>query len=101
MRTHPRERGRRLHTLGVIAENVCNGSPNLSSDSGWTCHSMFAVGCVSSLRANAPSCDGGMVNGPVLNNAYSAAMTAFPNRLFTRSFNVTVLLTLYCMRICR
>ena len=44
MRTQPRESGRRLQTLGVMAGNVCSGSPNLSSDSGCTCHSMFAVG---------------------------------------------------------
>jgi hypothetical protein len=36
MRTSPREVGLRLQALTVMAGKVCNGSPNLSSDSGWT-----------------------------------------------------------------
>ena len=32
----PRLAGRRLHTLAVIAGKSCSGSPNLSSESGWT-----------------------------------------------------------------
>ena len=42
MRTWPRLVGWRLATDGVIALNLCSGSPNLSSESGCTCHSMFA-----------------------------------------------------------
>src|SRR5256714_14490412 len=99
MRTQPRELGRRLHTEGVMAGKVCSGSPNLSSESGCTCHSMFGVGSPGSLLAKAPSCDGGIVSGPVLNSAYSMAIAALPKRLFTRSLTVTVFFTLYCIRI--
>src|SRR5438034_983062 len=63
MRTQPRELGRRLHTLGVIAGKLCSGSPNLSSDSGCTCHSMFGVGCAGSLFAKAPACEDGFFVG--------------------------------------
>ena len=41
-RTMPRLVGRRLHTLAVKAGNSCSGSPNLSSDSGWTWNWMLA-----------------------------------------------------------
>jgi hypothetical protein len=36
IRTSPRLSGRRLLTEAVNAGNGCNGSPNLSSESGWT-----------------------------------------------------------------
>ena len=49
--------------------------------SGCTCHSMFAVGWPGSLFANAPSCDGGIVSGPVRNRTYSSAIAARPTRL--------------------
>src|SRR5919205_4055010 len=101
IRTQPRELGRRLHTLGVIAGNACSGSPNLSSESGCTCHSMFAVGCDASLLANAPACEGGMVSGPVRKRKYSAAIAAFPSQLFATVFSVRTFVTLYCRRICR
>ena len=55
MRTQPRDRGLKLQTLGVMAGNAWSGSPNLSSESGCTCHSMFAVGWLGSLLPNAPS----------------------------------------------
>src|SRR5260221_10226745 len=101
MRTQPRELGRRLHTEGVIAGKLCSGSPNLSSDSGCTCHSMFGVGCAGSLFANAPACDGGMVSGPVRKAKYSAAMAAFPHQELAMPFSVFTPCTLYCRRICR
>src|SRR5918992_5730786 len=99
MRTQPREAGRRLHTLGVIAGKLCSGSPTLSSESGCTCHSMFGVCCDGSLLANAPACEGGMVSGPVRKAKYSSAIHAFPNRLLAMPFSVLTFLTLYCMRI--
>ena len=101
MRTQPRDAGRRLHTLGVIAGKLCSGSPNLSSESGCTCHSMLGVGCDGSLLANAPACDGGMVSGPVRNAKYSSAIAALPHRLLAMPFSVFTFFTLYCMRICR
>src|SRR5438067_10472392 len=101
MRTQPRELGRRLQTLGVIAGKLCSGSPNLSSDSGCTCHSMFGDGCDASLLAKAPACDGGMVSGPVRKRKYSAAIAALPTQLFATVFSVRAFLTLYCRRICR
>src|ERR1700704_238416 len=99
MRTDPRELGRRLHTLGVIAGKLCSGSPNLSSDSGWTCHSIFGVGWEGSLLANAPAWDGGMVSGPVRNAKYSNAIAALPQKLFAMPFSVLTFFTLNCMRI--
>src|SRR6185503_853537 len=101
MRTQPRELGRRLHTLGVIPGKECSGSPNLSSESGCTCHSMFAVGRDGSLFAKAPACDGGMVSGPVRKRKYSSAIAALPAKLLATPFSVFTLRTLYCMRICR
>src|SRR5712692_7288849 len=101
MRTQPREEGRRLHTLGVIGGKQCSGSPNLSSDSGCTCHSMFGVGSEGSLFANAPACEGGMVSGPVRKMKYSSAIAALPSRLFAAPFSVLTFFTLYCIRICR
>src|SRR5688500_19542179 len=98
MRTQPRELGRRLQTLGVLAGNECSGSPNLSSDSGCTCHSMFGVGCAGSLRAKAPACDGGMVSGPVRKAKYSIAIAALPSRLLAMPLRVFTFFTLYCMR---
>ena len=94
MRTWPRLVGRRLHTEGVIAGNGCSGSPNLSSDSGCTCHSMLAEGCDGSLLAKAPSCDGGMVSGPVLNSRYSSPIAALPSSELARWLSVTTLCTL-------
>ena len=94
MRTCPRLVGWRLATDGVIALNLCSGSPNLSSDSGCTCHSMFADARDGSLRAKAPSCDGGIVSGPVLNRRYSSPIAALPSSEFTRTFRVTVFFTL-------
>src|SRR6185503_13812756 len=88
IRTQPREVGLRLQTLGVIARNGCSGSPNLSRESGCTCHSMFGVGCAGSLLANAPSCEGGIVSGPVLKNRYSSPIASFPQGLFASSFSV-------------
>src|SRR5437867_11006941 len=95
MRTWPRLVGRRLHTDGVIAGKRCSGEPNLSSDSGCTCHSMFADGCAGLLFANAPSCEGGMVSGPVRKNRYSSPIAIFPNRLLARSLSVRTFFTLY------
>src|SRR3954463_3512280 len=101
MRTQPRELGRRLHTLGVMAGKLCSGSPNLSSESGCTCHSMLEVGCDGSLFAKAPSCDGGMVSGPVRKRKYSAAIVALPIQLLATPFSVRAFFTLYCSRICK
>src|SRR3954468_5386970 len=101
MRTHPREVGLRLHTLGVMAGKLCSGSPNLSSESGCTCHSMFGVGCDGSLFANAPACDGGIVSGPVRNAKYSNAIAALPQTLLAMPFSVFTFFTLYCSLICR
>src|SRR5438034_10553872 len=101
MRTQPRELGRRLHTLGVIAGKLCSGSPNLSSDSGCTCHSMLGVGCAGSLLAKAPACEGGMVSGPVRKRKYSAAIAALPKRLLATPLRVLTFRTLYCRRTCR
>src|SRR5678816_824112 len=86
MRTQPRDAGRRLQTLGVIAGKLCSGSPNLSSESGCTCHSMFGVGCDGSLFANAPAWDGGMVSGPVCQAKYSSAIAALPHQLLAMPF---------------
>ena len=94
IRTWPRLVGCRLQTDGVIASNLCSGEPNLSSDNGCTCHSMFACGWPGSLFANAPSCDGGIVSGPLRNSAYSSAMRAWPSHVPARRFSVTVLRTL-------
>src|SRR5260221_11061323 len=99
MRTQPRELGRRLHTLGVIAGKLCSGSPNLSSDSGCTCHSMFGVGCEASLFAKAPACEGGMVGGPVRSGKYWAAMAAFPIQLLAMPLRVRTFFTLFSRRI--
>jgi hypothetical protein len=41
----PREVGRRLQALTVTAGKRCSGSPNLSSDSGWTWNWMLARSC--------------------------------------------------------
>ena len=101
IRTWPRLVGCRLQTDGVIASNACSGEPNLSSDSGCTCHSKFAASWDGSLFANAPSCDGGIVSGPVLKNAYSSAMASLPSHVPARRFSVIVLRTLYMVRICR
>src|SRR5688572_1839241 len=101
MRTQPRELGLRLQTLGVIAGNECSGSPNLSSDSGCTCHSMLGVGCAGALFANAPICEGGIVSGPVRNAKYSNAIAALPNRLFATPLSVLTSRTLYWSRICK
>ena len=101
MRIQPRLLGRRLHTDGVIAGYWCNGSPKRSSDSGCTCHSMLADGCAGSLFANAPSCEGGMVSGPVRKSRYSRPIAALPNSELARSFRVVTPCTLYTVRICR
>src|SRR5258708_2250044 len=100
MRAVPREVGRRLHTEGVMAGTGCSASPNFSSDSGCTCHSMLGVASDGSLFANAPSCDGGIVSGPVLKRRYSSAMAALPNQRLARSFSVGPL-TFHTMRIWR
>ena len=89
----PRLEGRRLHTEGVIASYLCSGEPNLSSESGCTCHSIFAEAWLGSLLANAPSCDGGIVMGPVLLKKYSRPIFAIPQGYFARRFSVTVLST--------
>src|SRR6185369_12952348 len=99
MRTQPRDAGRRLQTLGVMAGKLCSGSPNLSSESGCTCHSMLGVFCEGSLLAKAPHCEGGMVRGPVRNAKYSRAIAALPHRLLAMPFSVFTFFTLYCMRI--
>src|SRR5476649_2825860 len=88
MRTAPREVGRRLHTEGVIAGKGCRGSPNFSSDSGCTCHSMSGVASHGSLFAKAPSCEGGIVSGPVLKSMYSSPIATLPSQRLERSFNV-------------
>ncbi|MND01545.1 hypothetical protein D3C83_205740 [compost metagenome] len=62
---------------------------------------MFGVGWEGSLFANAPSCEGGMVSGPVRRNRYSSPIAALPHRLLAISFSVRTFFTLYCMRICR
>src|ERR1044071_2536927 len=95
IRTQPRDAGRRLHTLGVIAGKLCSGSPNLSSESGCTCHSIFGVGREGSLLANAPACEGGMVSGPVRNAKYSSAIAALPQMLLAMPFSVFTFFTLY------
>src|SRR6188508_2710635 len=87
IRTQPREVGLRLQTLGVIARNGCSGSPNLSRESGCTCHSMFGVGCAGSLLANAPSCEGGIVSGPVFMKRYSRPNAILPTSVLARSFS--------------
>ena len=43
--TVPRDVGRRLQALTVIAGKRCRGSPNLSSDSGWMWNSMLERSC--------------------------------------------------------
>ena len=65
MCTVPRLLGLRLHTLGVIASNGCSGCPNAGSDSGCTCHSMFAWVYAGLLRAKQPRVEGGIVIGPL------------------------------------
>ena len=77
-----------------MASKECSGDPNWSSDKGCTCHSIFADGWLSSLFANAPSCDGGMVSGPVLKNKYSSPIIALPHSELTRWLSVTVFWTL-------
>ena len=45
MRTDPRDVGRKLQALKVIAAKRCRGSPNLSNDSGCTWKlDIFALG---------------------------------------------------------
>ena len=93
MRTWPRLVGCRLHTDGVIALKSCNGSPNLSSDKGCTCHSMLADARSGSLFANAPSWEGGMVSGPVFSAKYSSPINILPSSELARWFMVTVFST--------
>src|SRR3982074_3495349 len=99
MRTAPRELGRRLQTLGVIAGKLCRGSPNLSSDRGSPCHSISGVGWEGSPLANAPAWDGGMVSGPVRKAKYSNAIAALPHQLLAIPLSVLTFFTLNCMRI--
>src|SRR6516225_1180875 len=78
MRTLPRLVGLRLHTLAVNALNECSGSPNASSESGCTWYSRFGCASPARLFANAPSCDGAMLIGPLLDHAYCSAISALP-----------------------
>src|SRR5438093_1104057 len=67
IRTVPRDVGRKLQALTVMAGKRCRGSPNLSSDSGCTWNWMLARSRWESERVKMPSCDGAMVSGaPVL-----------------------------------
>ena len=74
----PREVGRRLQALTVMAGKRCSGSPNLSSDSGWTWNSMLARSWSGEDVVKMPSCEGAMVSGPVWNKAYSMPIRARP-----------------------
>src|SRR3981081_3969140 len=101
MRTAPRELGRRLQTLGVIAGRLCRGSPNLSSDKGCTCHSISGVGWEGSLLANAPAWEGGGGGGAVGKAKHSNAIAALPHQLLAMPLSVLTFFTLNCMRICK
>ena len=74
----PREVGCRLQALTVTAGKRCRGSPNLSSDSGWTWNWMFARSWSGEDLVKMPSCEGAMVSGPFWNRAYSAPIRARP-----------------------
>src|SRR4051812_25575407 len=97
----PRDVGRRLHTLTVNAGKWCSGSPNLSSDSGWTWNSMLAVGWSGSDLAHAPICDGAIVSGPLRRNAYSRPIFTLPHHELARVLRVTTFETLNAVRSCR
>src|SRR6185369_2169458 len=90
MRTLPRLVGLRLHTLAVNALNGCSGSPNASSESGWTWYSRLACASPARLFANAPSCDGAMLIGPLRDHAYWSAMRALPQSVEAIVFRVCV-----------
>ena len=62
----PREVGCRLQALTVMAGKRCRGSPNLSSDSGWTWNSMFARSWSGEDVVKMPSCEGAMVERALL-----------------------------------
>ena len=53
-----------------------------------------AAAFAGSLLANAPSCEGGIVSGPVWNSRYSMPMAARPIQLRARRFSVIVFSTL-------
>src|SRR5918912_4121913 len=91
--TEPRLVGFRLHTLAVNASNGCSGSPNASSDNGWTWYSRFGCGRAGSLRVNAPSCDGAMLIGPLRLTRYSSPIFALPHQVADSVFSVFVPLT--------
>ena len=63
IRTVPRELGRRLQGLTVMAGKRCSGVPKRSSDSGWMCHCTLARSCAGSDRVIMQSCDAAMVIG--------------------------------------
>ena len=86
----PRRSGRRLHTLAVKAWKGCSGSPNFVERQ--RLHVVFQVGRVArrvAERANAPSCDGDIVIGPVRRHAYSAPISALPSSFVARSLSVS------------
>ena len=80
IRTVPRELGRRLQGLTVMAGNLCNGVPKRSSDKGWICHCTLARACAASDRVIMQSCEAAMVMGPRLANAYCSAIQGRPSR---------------------
>ena len=78
MRTWPRAVGFRLHTLAVKALKRSSGSPKAGRDSGCTWYCTLAQARSGEDRANAPSCEGDMLIGPVRRSRYSRPIKALP-----------------------
>ena len=76
----PRDVGRRLQALTVKAGKRCSGSPNLSSDSGWTWNSMLARSCSGRIGRKRPAARAPWSSGPRRSSAYSSAISAAPEQ---------------------
>ena len=74
----PRDVGRMLHTDAVNAGNECNGSPNLSSDSGCTWYSRLGRAMAGAEHANAPSWLGLIASGREMGDAVALLSTSRP-----------------------
>ena len=72
-------------TLAVIAGKSCNGWPNASRLSGWTCHSRSGVATSGDERAKAPNWLGAMLIGPVRRRYQVAASTYIGTMITTMS----------------
>src|ERR1044072_1323584 len=92
--TEPRLSGRRLQTLAVIAGKEWTGSPNLSSDTGWTWYSRSGVSLSGPGLVKIPSWLGAIDIGPERFSAYSSPIEALPIRLDAFSLSVGTPVTL-------